>query len=57
MQSREDRELRFQHTSGCAHSSSKKRVHDLLELTNVGSLFQIYPTLNEAIASLPPEAT
>jgi anti-sigma B factor antagonist len=30
-----------------------KRVHDLLELTNVGSLFQIYPTLDEAIASLP----
>jgi anti-sigma B factor antagonist len=38
-------------------ASPKKRVHDLLELTNVGSLFQIYPTLNEAIASLHPEVT
>jgi anti-sigma B factor antagonist len=36
-------------------ASPKKRVHDLLELTNVGSLFQIYPTLDEAIASLPRE--
>jgi anti-sigma B factor antagonist len=38
-------------------ASPKKRVHDLLELTNVGSLFQIYPTLDEAIASLPREGT
>jgi len=38
-------------------ASPKKRVHDLLELTNVSSLFQIYPTLDEAIASLPREVT
>jgi anti-sigma B factor antagonist len=38
-------------------ASPKKRVQDLLQLTNVGSLFQIYPTLDEAIASLPREVT
>jgi anti-sigma B factor antagonist len=36
-------------------ASPNKRVRDLLELTNVASLFEIYPTVEEALASLSRE--